>query len=592
MRRSPLSIYTPLLIVLLIQALVISVAPSRTPTPVVAGAALPGAPATGAGTTPTGSDDAPATAALPRSTDASEASPGSTVSSPAATTTGSTSPGSPGTTSGTAPASSTGPATTGSAPQPQGDTSHCTPDGRQHDVIFHAPPCVPKWEGGDNGGATARGVTGDTITVVLFRENKNEQVTAILNAYNLRATKAEDEEFMQAAEDFVNGHYELYGRKVDFVLFDAANCPETPPDVPACRAEAQRAIAEHQPFAVIWPTPVYPDVFDEFVKAGVIALGGWHFENSWFAGRRPYRYDVFMDGTRTAEMLSEYYCKKLVGGMATHAGRIIHPTFPAGGDREQNVRKLGVIVPEVPANSLAAQRVLDRVRGCGGEAEMYTYVTDIERSQEQAAATTAALIQDQVTTITCLCDPIAPVFRAESMSRNNYYPEWLLPGSGLLDYDLIGRLYDKRQMAHAFGPSHLQVFPPHDQSDSSKVWRASGRDGDACASCNLNASYFSMLAAMLQMAGPNLTAENVEAGTLNSPPRGGWAATGGDPTVTLAQFGRDDYTLLSDIKEVFWREDAISPIDGRPGAFVPMYEGQRWALGQLPDVFEVPQPAN
>ena len=33
----------------------------------------------------------------------------------------------------------------------------------------YAPPCVEPWKGGDNGGATAPGVTKDTITVALYQ---------------------------------------------------------------------------------------------------------------------------------------------------------------------------------------------------------------------------------------------------------------------------------------------------------------------------------------------------------------------------------------------------------------------------------------
>lgn len=601
MRRSPMSLYTPLLIILLVQALIIAVAPSRTPQPTVDDgfAAAPGAP--GTAETATGGTAGGATASTDGGTGTTPVAQGS---SGGATSTGGASAGTAGgtTAGGSAFGTTTEGATTGGSigeagttggpgePAVQGDTSHCSDDGRQHDVTYHAPPCTPKWEGGDNGGATYRGVTGDKVTVVLFRENKNEQVTTILNAYNLRATRQEDEEFMNAAEDFVNEYYEFYGREVDFVIFDATNCPETPPDVPACRAEAKRAIAEHDPFMVLWPVPTYPDVFDEFVKEGVIALGGWHHDNSYFAGRRPYRYDVFMDGTRSADVIGEYACKKLVGGMATHAGRIIHPTFPAGGARDQNVRKFGIIVPEPAATLLPAQRAAEAIRACGGEVELYPYASDIQQARTQANATITAMIDDQVTSGICMCDPIAPMFRTQAASENNYYPEWVMPGLGLLDYDLLGRLYEPRQMAHAFGPSHLQLFAPHSQSDSSKVWRASGRDGDACASCNLNASYFLLAANMIQVGGPGLNPATVEQGMLTSEPRGGWAQTGGDETVVLSEFGRDDYTLISDFKEVYWRSDAISRVDGRPGAYVAMYEGERWRLGELPSAFEVPQP--
>lgn len=597
-RRSPLSLYTPLLIVLLVQALIIAVAPSRTPQPTVDdgfAAAAPGAPGTTGADGTAGGGTASADGAT-GTTAGGQSNPGTTsaASGASAGAGGGASGGSAATSAGgSTGGGSAGPASAGDGagqPAAQGDTSHCSDDGRQHDVTYHAPPCAPKWEGGDNGGATYRGVTGDKVTVVLFRENKNEQVTTILNAYNLRATRAEDEEFMDAAEDFVNEHYEFYGREVDFVIFDATNCPETPPDVPACRAEAKRAIAEHDPFMVLWPVPLYPDVFDEFVKEGVIAVGGWHHDNSYFAGRRPYRYDVFMDGTRSADVIGEYACKKLVGGMATHAGRIIHPSFPAAGARDQNQRKFGIIVPEPAATLLPAQRAAEAIRACGAEVELYPYASDIQQARTQAQATITAMIDDQVTSGICMCDPIAPVFRTQAASENNYYPEWVMPGLGLLDYDLLGRLYDARQMAHAFGPSHLQLFAPHSESDSSKVWRASGRDGDACASCNLNASYFTMAATMIQVAGPDLNPATVEQGMLTSEPRGGWDQTGGDETVVLSEFGRDDYTLISDFKEVYWRSDAVSRVDGRPGAYVAMYEGQRWRLGELPSAFEVPQP--
>ncbi len=461
-------------------------------------------------------------------------------------------------------------------------------------MVFHAPPCAPRWpDGADNGGATAPGVTADTVKVLLFRENKNEQVTLLLNKYKLRATKEEDAAFMDAAERYLNKYDEFYGRTIDLVLFDAANCPETPPDVPACRAEAQRAIKEHHPFAVIWPTPNYPSVFDEFAKAGVITLGGWHFDNAYFAGRRPYRWDVFMDGTRSAQGIGEYYCNKLAKKPATHAGRIIHPSFPNGGNRDLTPRKLGIVVQETPANQPTGELLKQIVARCDdSEPVLTTYVSDIERAQQQSAAITQALIDAQVTTVVCMCDPIAPIFQMQSQSSSNYYPEILLPGLGLLDYDLLGRLYDKRQMAHAFGPSHLQVPVDHSDSDASLMWRSAGESGDACDSCNLNASYFNLIGAMIQVAGPQLTPANVEAGMLNLEDRGGWEQTGHNPHYILASFGADDYTLVSDLKEVYWSESAVSKVDGNPGAYVATDDGRRYRLGEIPTDFTVPVPGS
>ena len=593
MRKSSLDLYVPLLVIALIQGLLIAVAPSRSPqnTQFAAGqGAAPGfvAPVTpgGPGAQDAGGVDG-AGAAAPGGTSGGFAGGGSS----GGTAAGGASTAGGGSTAGTAPgggASSAGRTPSTTVPK-QGDTSHCKQD-KQHAVVFHAPPCVPKWKGGDNGAATYQGVTDTTVKVLLFREAKNEHVSRILAAEGLRETAAESEAFMDAAERFLNTYYEFYGRKVDLVQFSAEACPETPPDIAACRAEAQRALKE-KPFAVIWPVTVYPTVFDEFAKAGVISLGAWHADNSYFAGRRPYRYDVLMDGSRTAEFVAEYYCGKMAGGNATHAGRFIHPNFPSAGARDAQPRRVGITVPDTPANMPVGQYLKSLIDRCDkNKAVVYGYDADIQRSTEQASAITARMIDDRITTVVMVADPIAPIFRTNNMTRNNYFPEILLPGSGLLDYDKIGRLYDPQQMAHAFGPSHLQVAVDHSESDATKIWQAAGGNGDACGSCNLYASYYIQLGAMLQMAGPNLNPATVEQGMLTLPPSGGWKRTGGDPHIVLSQYGRNDYTAVSDIKEVYWDAQARSRVDGRLGAYVPLAGGRRWEQGTLPRAFNIPQP--
>ena len=74
------------------------------------------------------------------------------------------------------------------------------------------------------------------------------------------------------------------------------------------------------PFMVAWATPLYSAVFDEFARAGIVSVGGWHFDASIFNTRRPYRYDVLMDGSRSAQVIADYYCKKMAGKNATLAG--------------------------------------------------------------------------------------------------------------------------------------------------------------------------------------------------------------------------------------------------------------------------------
>jgi hypothetical protein len=187
-----------------------------------------------------------------------------------------------------------------------------------------------------------------------------------------------------------------------------------------------------------------------------------------------------------------------------------------------------------------------------------------------------------------MCDPIAPVFLTKGLTQNRYFPEHMLAGMGLLDYDVLGRLYDQAQWEHAFGPSQLVEPVPFEQSDAAKIWRSTGRDGQPCASCNLLSGYITLIGSMVHLAGPNLNPGTVEGALIGAGySRGGWAETGGDAGVYLIKFGQNDYNAISDFREAFWDSTAPSVIDGKPGAYISMNEGRRYAGGELDGSFTV-----
>jgi hypothetical protein len=568
-------LYAPFIAVVLAQLLIIVMAPSRPQTregdvaldttdgPVLPGGSESPLPGTvgGGGVTPGGSITGPGGTPLPGTSGGSNQVP--TVGGRPITV----------------PPGAVPPGTTP-------DTSHCTRDGRQHAIIYQAPPCVPKWpKGADNGGSTAIGVTPTEIKVLFFREEKNPVVEQLINRVGLSRTVEQEKAYVESAVDFLNKRYEFYGRKIKVVYYEA-DCPESPPNVPQCR-DAAREVIRQKPFAVVWPVPLYPEVFDDFYRAGIVALGGWHFDNTYFAGRRPFRWDVFMDGSRSADFISEYYCKKLVGKKATHSGAVIHRSFPNGGRRGEVPRKLGIIVPETEATVRNAQRVAAAVGKCGGgKVEIATYASNIEQAQRQASANVAQMIDNQVTTVICFGEPIAPIFRTTTMTEQLYFPEHLLAGSGLIDYDKLGRLYDRQQWSHAFGPSHLsgENQKPLAESDTMAMWRDSGRSGSPCEACAVLSANFSMLGSMLQSAGPDLRGVTIERGMQSMAPRGGWAAT----KRPIVRFGPGDFTLNSDIREVWWNPNGTSTLDGQSGTYVAIGNGQRWEAGQLDRTVRVP----
>ncbi len=552
MRKSWLQLYAPFLVLALVQALLIVVAPSRgeSGSGLAAGDALQGAAGPldldGDGIADSGTDlgGALTDAGLTDGSDAGGATAGGG--------TGGTTTGGPG-----------GPAA--------GDTSHCK-DGRQVGGLRVAPPCKPTFAG-NNGGATYQGVTDKEIKIVFFSSEPNEQVDAILATQGLSVPEEQTMDAINQYVKFINEHYELYGRKI-VIKRIVGDCPTTPPDYDKCTAAAQ-AVVREKPFAVIWATSLYATIYDVWARAGIVSLGGSTFDVSYYTRNRPFRYDVGMDGTQAADHIAEYYCKKMAKGTADHAGSNIHATI--GGRNTK--RHLGIVVPEIEANVLTAKRVQSKVDACNGAAPkplLRTYESNIETATQQTQATVSALIAGKVTTVVCMCDPIAPVFLTKGMTANTYFPEVLLPGLGLLDYDILGRLYDPQQMAHAFGPSHLPVLTNLDDADQSRVWRATGRQGHPCGEngCGIPWAYLNVMGTAIQMAGPQLNPLTFERGLLQDLPD----LYGGVETSTWS-WGPGDYTGTGDAKEVYWDPNAPSKVDGERGAYVPLNGGARQKLG-------------
>ena len=470
----------------------------------------------------------------------------------------------------------------GAAAAGGGDTRHCKGD-RQTDVIYNSPPCVPKFEG-DNGGDTYPGVTKDKIRFVHFSCQSNEQVDAILQSQGLAATDEEVEAMGQASVKFINEFYETYGRELTWERV-VGDCPTTPPD-PAKARQAAAEVAKTKP-AFVYVAGGGSSGADVFAQAGIVSVGVQWNVQPFYAGRRPFRWDIFPTSNETAQWMGEYYCKKMAKKPASNAGRVIHPTI--GGRDAQ--RKLGIIVPDDGTGTIlpAAQEVSKIVKDCSGvDAPVFTYQSDINRATEQTRVTVAGLIDAKVTTVTCMCDPIAPVFMTQGMTQNNYFPEHMLAGMGLLDYDVLGRLYDPAQWTHAFGPSQLAEQVDFSQSDAAKVWKAAGNQGTPCTACNLQWGYMSMIGSMINSAGPNLNPGTIEAAIIGKGyTRGGWQQTGGDPTVYLIKFGRGDYNAISDFREVYWDPGARSNVDGKQGAYVSIDGGRRYAGGELSPEFKI-----
>jgi hypothetical protein len=595
MRKTWLRLYAPLLVLLVSQALLVTLAPS------VAKKSTTDVSATGTAAGDTaGSTDAAGNPIADTGT-------ATTVIGGANVGTGNT----PGAVTGTPGAAAAkpgaaGPAGPAAAPAASkyaagaigNDIAHCSKAGskagadRNFDIYFYAPPCQPKWPAGaDNGGATYAGVTKDTIKIVRYVPRPNGAVDGILKTFGLYTDPAQAEDYQEnVMQPFINKRYELWGRKVDFVTF-TGNCEYSPPDVPCLVKEAQQVVDTYHPFAVLAISGLPSATYDVFARNKVISLGGWHFDESFFQKRAPYRYDILMDGSRAARNLADYYCKKLVGRPADHTGTIIHPTI---GNRGQVTRKIGIMVPEDPALAPTGELLQKLINGgqCGkaGDAPvLIKYASDITRAQDQANTSVQRMIQEKVTTIICDCDPIAPLYLTNAATTQRYYPEHLMMGISLIDYDLVGRIYNNDQWQHAFGISDLFANRPLNESYEQVEWAAEGKSGTVPANMGLIGGYERVFGWFLQQAGPNLNPDSVKVAMVDKKfTRGGWEETGHEKASFLAHFEPNDWTAWDDAREVYWDANAPSVLDGKNGAYVNVDGGHRYDVFKWPASNGVP----
>lgn len=554
--------YLPFLVVIAVQALLIGVLPSRGETSdplsgltsgfegngeVVADGAGPDA-----GTGPTGGDDV------------------------GDVTEGSVAGGGPGGGDGAGSEPDAGgqggpPVSSGGPDAVAGDTSHCTEDGFQQGVTSFSAPCVPRFTG-DNGGATYAGVDGKVVRAVLVRNTFGPVVDGALSAGGLAASPQEEESTMKDFSKFFNKHYESYGRTVQWSYY-LAEC-DMSVSVECARTQARKIKDRFDPFIVVTSLAVMPAYHDELSKLAIVNVGGWHQPKSFHERLRPFHYDYFPDGTRMATSVGDYWCKKMAGAKAEHAGDPLIRT---------QKRVLAVLGADATEEQTVVGQTVSHINTACPTTKVYTYKysAGFDKAGEEFRNIVTDMVDKGVTTVVCMCDPIRPIFLTQAATHATYFPEHLLSGMSAADHDYFGRLYDQSQWENAFGPGIQPANVDSSKQDDAKAYADVGAEY-RCFACLANFIWMHLAHIQIQMAGPNLNPLSIERGTLGLPPLGGFEQTG-NPLVPLLRFGPGEYTAIADTMETYWSPTTPSKIDGRPGAYVCVQpDCRRYEIGKRP----------
>ena len=481
-------------------------------------------------------------------------------------------PGQPasGATAGTA--GTAGSAGTGAAAP--GVTSPCAGQADQVPGDPYSPPCIAF--SGSNGGSTAKGVSGDTITLTarLTTDQNFQNTLAQLAGAQLQDTNADNERTLNALIEYFNTHFQFYGRKLAVKFFtgqgslanELQGYGQGQAEADAATAQSLGSFADLTAESEPYSSALWQD--------GILGFGDPYMPNYWHQQHAPYDWSLATDGTDLATDIGNYAVQKLCP-----AGT---PAAYAGGAQKGQPRKFAGIAPQNELYQVSATVFKQVMEAHGCAVDNYEYTLDLGTESQQAANLVAQLKAKGYTTIICGCDPIFPVYLSGQAAQQNYLPEFVEIGAALVDQDYVGQLYNQQFYAHAFGISPNEATVPYTQTLGYAAYEVGCKEQPTI--CNgQGPSFFvpiiylqlAMLAIGIQMAGPDLTPATFQNGMFAYPAKLGPAGLWG--------WSKSQYTIPNDFREVCWSPNTISPFNGKPGAYIQgSYGAARWTAGNIP----------
>jgi hypothetical protein len=486
-----------------------------------------------------------------------------------------------GSAAGAAPGGSTGAAAAAPPPPPGAE---CRPeDGRQPGISLAMPPCVPVFTG-DNGGATAQGVTADEIVVVRYVPQADAAVNAALTVAGADDSPEKVEDMYDTWRRYGNHHFETYGREVVFVDVNASGPPDNDA---AMRADAIKIAEEVGAFAAIQRSGSTV-LADELAQRDVHAIGYGTASRSFYETIPPRVWSQQPTPESSYEHAAEYIGKRLAGREARWAGDDQDATLQQRF-REQP-RKFGLVWIEGVGSRVDpfAKRSRDHFVG---ELAKYgvklaaeaSYTFDLPRQQQQSTNIISKMRAAGVSNLVFYGDPLYPAFLTREATRQSYFPEWLITGSLLVDTTFFGRTYDQAQWQHAFGFSTFWVFWEHVAASEGfheyHHMNPDAQPGDEGVAINNLRWDVQHLFIGLHMAGPELTPDSFARGMLDYP------ATGGVPGLPLLDYTERDPSAFKDMVEVYWdaEQTGLDETDQQGvGLLIKVDGGRRFQVGQWP----------
>jgi hypothetical protein len=419
------------------------------------------------------------------------------------------------------------------------------------------PPCVKEFkDGADNGGATAQGVTADSIKVVVRTASPPEQ-PAPSGVTNLAtgAPAPPADAFRDIAKVWTQ-KMESWGREVEWEFFERSGTDEA-----AQRADALDA-AGRKPFMVI--DAIGDEVFcTEVANRETICLG--ISGNSEIAERQqPYRYITGVDYWATPIYVAELVGKGLANRPARWAGDesmkkqkrvfgVVYTSGISGIDIDLFNKELAKWKAPKPVVALPYEPPL--------------VATEVAADIQAKAPTIITRLKDAgVNNVVLFGGNNVTTALTKAATQQEFFPEWTMTSFQVQELDLYARgNYDQQQWAHAFGvgfirPAVLDTGGP----EAMYVWYWGPNNGNYTT----NSSHYSQLGILfrgIHLAGPKLTPQTFRDGFFSMPPTGG--ASQGQVINSMLAVGKaagtpwKEYMIGGDFTLVWYGADYTGPLN-------------------------------
>ena len=462
-----------------------------------------------------------------------------------------------------------------------------------------SPPCVPYYNG-NNGGSTYQGVSGNEVRIVVVSTGSNDGCcqgptsqgeeqyppSGTLTDLGPGGPPASSSEFfitrmMRLEQKYFNARYQTYNRFVHFWVFydDDDGTPDS------MIRDAQLLYSKIHPFAILqmdgdqgaymtqW---MAQHGVPSFLGSSYGAAGETEADFQKYGGLI-WSYTPALE--QRARIFSTWFCTEIAKpGVTSFAGSIPNGTKRKYGllrwdnDSPLSYYQFGLMVKAGLKQQCGIQFGADEFASSG--------ISDCGNNPPAAGSSIPTFLRDGVTTV--IAAGISPCDESNTANGLGYTPEWIVAGAGTADQTLRGQEPNQSEYRHVLVESQYVKRGPNSEDPCF----AAAKDADPNANAEdvqlWYCSFYPGVQVMftgIQVAGPNLTPQNVNIGMHAIP-----AVPSSDPRVPACFYQPGDYTCVKDGQVEWWDASGQDPeaITAKQGCWRMIQGGKRYIAGTWP----------